>query len=272
MKITKNTKAIIVVHLFGLMTDMNPFIQVAKKYNLAVVEDAAQSIGAKYNEQNIGSMSDAACLSFFPSKNLGGYGDGGMIITKSSELAQKLLLLRNHGFPIGKKYDSYLLGGNFRLDAIQAAILRVKLKYLENWIEKRRLNAEVYKLRFQKLGFDIHPNPDLSKKLKGENFRMGVTDYSMLPVRHVYNQFVVRASKRNDLAMHLTNKNIGSAVYYPYPLHMQKSLAYLGYSEGDFPYSEDASEHALALPIYPELTQTQIHYVCEEIAAFYDAL
>jgi dTDP-4-amino-4,6-dideoxygalactose transaminase len=256
-------KAIIPIHLYGQITDMDPVLKLAEKYRLKIVEDAAQAIGAEYpgeaGFQKACTLGDMGILSFFPSKNLGAYGDGGMVLTGDEELAAKLKLLRTHG---GRnKYFYDILGGNFRLDALQAAILRIKLKYLEGWQQARRERASTYHTLFQESGLvdkgAVQPPPELYKD-------SGVANY------HTYHQYVIRARDRDKLQAFLKEKGIPSAIYYPLGLHQQKCFAYLGYKEGDFPVTEKATHEVLALPIYPELNQDQQEYVVQGIAEFYD--
>jgi len=255
-------KAIIPVHLFGQCADMNPILTLAKKYDLRVIEDAAQAIGAEYPaEEGIkkaGSMGVFGILSFFPSKNLGAYGDGGMVLTDDEELADKLKVLRVHGSKDKYYYD--ILGGNFRLDALQAAVLRIKLKHLENWHHKRKENAGYYDKKFKEIGLLEEgvvklPEPQYNDK-GAENF-------------HIYNQYVIRAKRRDELQGFLKERNVPTAVYYPLSLHLQKCFSYLGYKEGDFPESEKASHEVLALPICPELTQEQQDSIVSCIYNFY---
>jgi len=240
-RITRRTRAIIPVHLYGQMADMDPILEIAKKQNISVIEDAAQAIGSEQGGRRAGSLGAMGCLSFFPSKNLGGFGDGGMVVTNNEELADRLVLLRNHGFR--NKYHNEILGGNFRLDAIQAAVLRVKLKYLDRWTEGRQRNASLYR-----------------QEIRG----------AQLPLerpggRHIYNQFVIRVSNRDELIAHLKESGIGCEVYYPAPMHLQPCFADLGYRKGDLPVSEEAARTTLALPIYPELTPEMIRYVANAV-------
>lgn len=244
-------KAVIPVHLYGQCADMDPILNIAKEYNLFVIEDAAQAIGAEYRGRRAGSMGDFGCFSFFPSKNLGAFGDGGMVITGSDELYDKLRVLRVHGSH--PKYYHKLAGGNFRLDAIQAAIVSVKLKHLDKWTKSRQENAGKYRELFA---------------------NAGITDVVKLPVekedRHIYNQFVICVKdKRDDLRLFLTEAGVGTEIYYPIPMHLQECFLDLNYKKGDFPVAEKAALHTLALPIYPELSDDQMAYVVEKIAAFY---
>lgn len=247
-KITNRTKAIIPVHLYGQCAEMDPVLEIAEKHNLYVIEDAAQAIGAKYKGRKAGSMGDLGCLSFFPSKNLGGYGDGGMIVTNNAELAGKARVLRVHGAK--PKYHHSMVGINSRLDAIQAAVLLVKLKYLDGWSEARRENAEVYNQLFAE---------------QTQGLLTVVTPYVEDYNYHIYNQYVIRVPNRDGVRSYLKEQNIGTSIYYPIPLHLQKCYADLGYHEGDFPESEKASKETLALPVYPELTREQQKWVVENI-------
>jgi dTDP-4-amino-4,6-dideoxygalactose transaminase len=244
-------KAVIPVHLYGQCADMAPILKICEKYNLVVIEDAAQAIGAEYRENRAGSMGDFGCFSFFPSKNLGAFGDGGMVTTNSDEFYAKLRKLRVHGSH--PKYYHQLIGGNFRLDAFQAAVVSVKLKYLDQWTRARQENAGNYRELFK---------------------TAGLTDVVQLPLekenRHIYNQFVISLKeKRDDLRRFLGDAGIGTEVYYPVPLHLQDCFSGLDYKKGDFPTAEHAALHTLALPIYPELSDDQIEYVVEKIKAFY---
>jgi dTDP-4-amino-4,6-dideoxygalactose transaminase len=244
-------KAVIPVHLYGQCADMAPILQICEKHNLFVIEDAAQAIGAEYNGRRAGSMGDFGCFSFFPSKNLGAFGDGGMVTTNSEDLYSKLLKLRVHGSH--PKYYHQLIGGNFRLDALQAAVVSVKLKYLDQWTQARQENARNYRNLFE---------------------TAGLTDAVQLPVeketRHIYNQFVIRVKeRRDDLRRFLSDAGIGTEVYYPVPLHLQECFSYLGYKKGDFPAAEHAALNTLALPIYPELSDDQMAYVVEKIKTFF---
>jgi UDP-2-acetamido-3-amino-2,3-dideoxy-glucuronate N-acetyltransferase len=248
---TEKTKAIMPVHLFGQCADMGPLLDLAYKHGVPVIEDAAQAIGAEFEGRRAGSMGTLGCFSFFPSKNLGAFGDGGMITTNDQALAQSIKVMRNQG--ASPKYYHPVVGGNFRLDAIQAAILRVKLKYLETWTSKRRENAAYYNQRFAESG------------LAGTQ----VVPPKVVHERHIYNQYVIRAQDRDGLRDFLRAKNVGTEIYYPRPIHLQECLAQAGHKEGDFPISERASESVLALPIYPELSRRQQDYVVNQIAEFY---
>jgi dTDP-4-amino-4,6-dideoxygalactose transaminase len=243
--VTKRTKAILPVHLFGQMCDMDPIMEIADKHNLFVIEDAAQSITATYKGRKAGSMGTCGCFSFFPSKNLGGAGDGGMVVTNLDELYQKLMLFRNHGAK--PKYFHKFVGGNFRLDPIQAALLLVKLPRLQEWSEARRRNAVYYNERFN--GTPI------------------VRPYIRPDCVSIYNQYVIRSSTRDALILHLKEKGIGCEVYYPVPLHEQDCFAHLGYKPTDAPQSSAAAREVVAIPVYPELTTEQLDIVASTILA-----
>lgn len=256
-QITHKTKAVIPVHLFGQCADMEPIRELTQRYGLWVIEDAAQAIGSDYirdssTPQRAGSMGDLGCFSFYPSKNLGGFGDGGMVTTNDDGLADRVRLLRVHG--ASAKYYHQCIGVNSRLDALQAAILLVKFRYLEKWTERRRENAAYYdqlfeELDHQKLGIEI--------------------PFVQYDNRHIYNQYVIRVTKRDELREFLSHNEIGTDVYYPLPLHLQECYRDLEYGEGDFPHAEEASRETVALPIYPELTREQQEYVVSKILEFF---
>jgi dTDP-4-amino-4,6-dideoxygalactose transaminase len=246
-RITTRTRAIIPVHLFGQVANMEATLDVAKRHRLPVIEDAAQAIGAERNGRRAGSMGLMGCFSFFPSKNLGGFGDGGMVTTNDPEIAGRLRLLRSHGFRT--KYYNEVLGGNFRLDELQAAVLRVKLVYLDRWTAGRQRNAGLY------------------RELLADSDRVGLP-FEEPGSRHIYNQFVIRSPRRDWLQAHLKEKKIGSEVYYPVPLHLQECFKYLNHSPGEFPVSEQASRETLALPIYPELSPDDVRAVAAAIQEF----
>jgi len=265
-KITPKTKAIIPVHLYGQSAEMDKIINIAKKHNLYIIEDGAQAIGVGYgNGKRVGTLGDIGCFSFFPSKNLGCFGDGGIVTTNNQELYEKLKILRVHGSK--PKYYHKIIGGNFRLDEIQAAVLNVKFPYLEKWSEKRRKNAELYSKLFIESGlasveglitYDekvLLPKPVFKDK--------GIKNY------HIYNQYVIRVKDRDKLKAHLAEKEIGTEVYYPVPFHRQECFKYLNCLDSDYPVSNDAAEHSLALPIYPELTGEQIRFVVDSIKSFF---
>ena len=253
-RITPRTKVVLPVHLFGRCADMAPLLALAARHHLAIVEDAAQAIGAHAEDGGrAGGIGTIGCLSFYPTKNLGGFGDGGMVLTNNPELTDILRSLRNHGSH--GPYEHPRVGGNFRLDEIQAAILLVKLRHLEGWIEARGARAQHYHKAFRSLhleGPDALILPDIPKA-----------------GRHVFNQYVIRTRRRDDLARFLTSRGIGTAIYYPKPLHLQPCFAYLGYKEGDFPESERAAREALALPIYPELTEEMQDQVIQAVGSFF---
>ncbi len=251
---SKRVKAILPVHLYGQCVDMDPIMEIAKKHGIAVVEDAAQAIGATYpsatGTKKAGSLGNLGCFSFFPSKNLGGIGDGGMVVTKDENVADKIRRLRNHGAK--PKYYHSMIGGNFRLDPIQAAALLVKFPHLDTWHQLRQENAAFYDEHLPK---DKVTLPRLAHKREN----------------HIYNQYVIAVpEKRDALRNYLQENEIGTEIYYPVPFHLQECFRYLGYQPGDFPNSEYAANHTLALPIYPELTQDMQTYVIEKIEAYYE--
>jgi dTDP-4-amino-4,6-dideoxygalactose transaminase len=250
--ITSRTRAIVPVHLFGQSADLMPIINAAVPHGVPIIEDAAQAIGAKYHDHAVGGFGAVGCFSFFPSKNLGAFGDAGFVTTNDAALARQLRLLRNHGME--PKYYHHIVGGNFRLDALQAAVLRVKLPHLDAWTAGRQRNAARYRALF------------------GE---AKLTGTARLPVEapdrtHIYNQFVIRAPRRDALQAHLAAAGIGTEVYYPVPFHLQTCFASLGYRRGAFPHAEAAAEDSLALPIYPELTEAQQATVVDAIRNFYE--
>ena len=253
--ITPRTRAIIPVHLYGQTADMDRILELARARNLLVIEDAAQAIGAEYKGRRAGSMGHLGCLSFFPSKNLGGFGDGGMVVTSDAALADRLKLLRNHGYR--PKYYNRLVGGNFRLDAIQAAVLRVKLRYLDQWTAARQRNAATYRELLA-----VHPFTAAG------HARRVVPPYDAGYGRHIYNQFVIRLDARDALLAFLKERQIGSEVYYPVPMHLQECFVDLGYGIGDFPHSEAAAAETLAIPIHPELTDEMIGAVMAALEEF----
>jgi len=260
-KITGKTRAIIPVHLYGQVAEMDPILEIANKYDLFVIEDAAQAIGAEYKGQRAGSIGHLGGFSFFPSKNLGGFGDGGMVVTQDQMLNEQLRLFRNHGYK--PKYYNAVIGGNFRLDAIQAAVLRVKLRHLEKWTSARQANADIYCRLFSEAGLSI----SLDAFQAGESGIVLPTESSKQ--RHIYNQFIIRCHQRSKLIQFLQARNISTEIYYPLPMHLQECFRNLGYHYGDFPISEAAAEQTLALPIYPELTEQMIQQVVQGIVDFY---
>ena len=249
--ITSRTKAIMPVHLFGLAAEMEQINEIARAHHLPVIEDAAQAIGARYHDQNIGNLGACGCFSFFPSKNLGGAGDGGMITTNDAELADRISVLRDHGSR--KKYHYDLLGMNSRLDSLQAAILLVKFKHLDAMAQARRRNADRYRQLFRQAGLE----------------KLIVLPVQPRGLHHVYNQFVIRTPKRDQLREHLRQCGIPTEIYYPSPLHLQPAFAYLGYRPGAFPKSEEASQQVLALPVFPQMTEEQQKMVVNGTADFF---
>ncbi len=246
-KITPKTKAIIPVHIYGQICDMDPIIEIAKKHNLIILEDAAQAIGAEYKNRKL-PIHETAIFSFFPAKNLGAYGDGGAVITHNSEIANKVSKLRDHGRI--SKYESGIVGYGERLDALQAAILDVKLKHLEEWTSKRRENAFKYN--------------DLLKDVKSIEIPFEES-YS----KHVYYVYVIRTKKRTELMKYLKEKEIFTGIYYPIPLHIQPALSFLSYKEGDFPVAEKVAKEILSFPVYPELSKIRVDYITDNIINFY---
>jgi dTDP-4-amino-4,6-dideoxygalactose transaminase len=245
--VTPRTRAIVPVHLFGQTVEMEPLLAIVRRHDLKVIEDAAQAIGAEESGRRAGSLGDAACFSFYPTKNLGAYGDGGMVTTKDPSLAERIDALRRQGSK--KKYHNEMLGFNSRLDEIQAALLRVKLRYLDEWAAGRQRVARRY-----------------GELLAGLPVQ---TPYERPGVRHVYHQYTIRAPRRDDLQAHLKAQGIGTMVYYPVPLHRLPLYAGLGYQEGNLPESEKAAGEVISLPIYPELTEEEIEVVAGAIAGFY---
>jgi len=244
-KISHKTKAIIPVHLYGQPADMDPILKIAKKYDLKIIEDAAQAHGAEYKGKKVGSIGDVTCFSFYPGKNLGAYGDAGMITTNSEEIAKKVKLLRNHG-RITKKYEHEIEGYSSRLDNLQAAILRVKLKYLNQWNGMRRKNARKYNELLNNIGGIITPYE---------------ADYA----KHVYHLYVIRTEDRDKLREELKSNGIATGIHYPIPLHLQPAYKYLGYKRGDFPVAEKSSQEILSLPMFAELSDRQIDEIVKLI-------
>ncbi|MFC1557967.1 DegT/DnrJ/EryC1/StrS family aminotransferase [candidate division KSB1 bacterium] len=243
--VTGRTKAIIPVHLYGQTADMDPILKVAKKYNLKVIEDAAQAHGAEYKNKRAGSIGDAGCFSFFPGKNLGAFGDAGMVITNNEKTAEKIALLRNHGRK--EKHTHIIEGFNYRMDALQAAVLSVKLKYLDGWSKKRRKHASFYN--------ELLADTDVVTPK--------VADYS----KHVYHIYCIRSKVRDKIIIALNDHNIAAGIHYPIPLHLQPCYEYLSYKKGDFPVTEKITQEILSIPIYPELTDEQINLICRIIKA-----
>lgn len=248
--ITERTKAAIPVHLFGQCADMTPIMKICEAKKIPIIEDAAQAIGTEYQGKRAGSIGTIGCFSFFPSKNLGAMGDGGMTTTNDPELAEKLKIFRAHGSK--PKYFHKYIGGNFRLDALQAVILQAKLKHLDSWSKGRQENAATYDRLFKEAGAEKWIT--LPWRRSGD--------------RHIFNQYVIRAPKRDELRKFLADNGVSTEIYYPLSLHMQECFAYLGHKEGDFPESEKAAAGSLALPIYPELTTSQQERVVSTICDF----
>jgi dTDP-4-amino-4,6-dideoxygalactose transaminase len=246
-RVTPRTRAIVAVHLYGLAADMDLIVAFAKSRKLPLIEDNAQAIGASYKTRRTGSFGDVACLSFYPTKNLGAYGDAGMVVSNSEEIAARIRTLRNHGQT--SKYLSSEPGWNSRLDELQAAVLRVKLRHLAEWQRARRSNAAEYTRLLQQV-------PGVMPPLEPEGFE------------HVYHQYTIRSERRDALQQHLAARKIGSTVYYPHPLHLQPLYAPLGHKPGNFPHAERAAQEVLSLPMYPELRKDQIARVVEAIADF----
>ncbi|MBZ5676637.1 MAG: DegT/DnrJ/EryC1/StrS family aminotransferase [Acidobacteriia bacterium] len=246
-KVTTKTRAIIPVHLYGQMAEMDAIMQVAEEHGLVVIEDAAQAIGAEYKGRRAGSIGHYGCFSFFPSKNLGAAGDGGMVVTNDAQRAEKVRVLRGHGSK--PKYYHKLVGGNFRLDAIQAAIVSAKLPHLDEWTSARQRNAKRYDQLFGEAGLPV-----------------GIP--AVVASRHIFNQYVIRVSGRDELQAHLQKNGVGTEVYYPVPMHVQECFAYLGHKAGSYPESERAAKETLALPIHPELTEPQAQFVVDCVREF----
>jgi len=248
--ITPRTKAVMPVHLFGAAADMDPILAAAERAGVAVIEDAAQAIGATYRSRPVGGIGALGCFSFFPSKNLGAFGDAGLVTTNDDALAAKARLLRTHGMK--PKYYHHLVGGNFRMDALQAAVLRVKAPHLAGWTEGRRRNAARYRALFREAAVD----------------RLVTLPDDPTDRRHIYNQFVIRTADRDGLKRHLDEQGIGNEIYYPVPFHLQPCFQDLGYRRGAFPHAERAADESLAIPIYGELTEAQQRSVVSTIAEF----
>ena len=273
-RITPRTRAILPVHLFGQCAEMDPILELACEHNLVVIEDAAQAIGAEYKGRRAGSMGHYGCFSFFPSKNLGCCGDGGMVTTNDAARADRLRILRAHGSK--PKYHHKHIGGNFRLDALQAAIVTVKLRHLDTWTACRQANADRYRRLFAAAGLVNNPiilphdptSESPAPRAPGAS-HPPIHPSTHLPNRHIYNQFILRVPNRDALQSHLESNNIGTEVYYPVPMHTQECFAHQGYQEADMPESARAARETLAIPIYPELTNDQAQHVVDTIAGFY---
>ncbi len=267
---TPRTRAILPVHLYGQAADMDPILAIAHSRGVPVIEDAAQAIGTEYKGRRAGSMGRVGCFSFFPSKNLGGFGDGGLVTTGDADLAARLQELRMHGSE--RKYYHHMVGGNFRLDALQAAVLRVKLRYLDGWTAGRQQNAAAYNRLFLDAGLVDPERCIIALPLESPVAGSGAPRSDQTPPaghRHIYNQYVIRCHRRDELRDHLQQRKIGCDIYYPVPLHLQECFADLGGRPGQFPVSELAAGQTLALPIFPELGQERMETVVNAIADFY---
>jgi dTDP-4-amino-4,6-dideoxygalactose transaminase len=259
-KSTEKTRAILPVHLYGQCADMDALERIAAEHRLAIVEDAAQAIGAEWRGRGAGSLGTAAAFSFYPTKNLSAYGEAGIVTTTRPEMAEHMRRLRNHGMP--RRYYHEEFGWNGRMDAIQAAVLRVKLGHLEGWNEKRRQHAATYNRLIAEAGLT-------SGQTSGQN-RAPVRPLAQSPqARHVFHQYVIRAQRRDDLRKFLSERKVGTEIYYPLPLHLQPVFGYLGLKAGDLPVAEQAAREVLALPMFPELTEAEIRSVVESVAEFY---
>ncbi|HAY33381.1 MAG TPA: DegT/DnrJ/EryC1/StrS family aminotransferase [Ignavibacteria bacterium] len=265
--INKNTKAIVPVHLYGQCADMDPIMEIANEHGIIVIEDAAQAIGSQYKDgRKAGSIGHIGCFSFYPSKNLGCFGDGGLVTTNDETLYETLKIMRVHG---GKpKYYHKVIGGNFRLDAIQAAVLNVKFPHLDSWTAKRQENAELYTKFFKENGLaETEGKIEYDEKNK-VLLPEPVYKKDNLKYYHIYNQYVIRVQNRDELRKNLTENEIGTEIYYPVPFHLQECFADLGYKKGDFPVSEWCAADSIALPIYPELSNEQIEFTVKTISNF----
>jgi dTDP-4-amino-4,6-dideoxygalactose transaminase len=249
-------RALLPVHLYGQCADMDALRQIADEFHLPIIEDAAQAIGAKWRDENAGSLGASAAFSFYPTKNLSAYGDAGLVTTRDLSMAEHMRNLRNHGSP--RRYYHEEVGWNCRMDAIQAAILRVKLPHIETWNQERRQRATNYNRLLAEAGLVSKRNDSPIKQLSTSPHAF-----------HVFHQYVIRAHRRNELRKFLSDRKIGTEVYYPIPLHLQPCFAYLGYSAGDLPESERAAREVLALPMFPELTEAEQNCVVESMAEFY---
>ncbi len=266
-EITVKTKAVIPVHLYGQSCEMDEIIKIAKKNGLKVIEDGAQAIGVQYKDgRHVGTIGDIGCFSFFPSKNLGGYGDGGLVISNDDKLAERLKILRVHGGE--PKYYHKIIGGNFRLDAIQAAVLKVKLPFLDGWSQKRRENAEDYNKSFIAAGLAEETGKIYFNEKNKVLLPKAIYKSDTIKNFHIYNQYIIRIEKRDELRQFLAKNEISTEIYYPVPFHMQECFANLGYKRGDFPLSEMSADTSIALPIYPELSKNQIEFVVKTIKEF----
>ncbi len=271
--ITDRTRAIVPVHLYGQSADMDRIMSIAAERGVAVVEDAAQAIGVRYKDgRPVGSIGTVGCFSFFPSKNLGAFGDGGLVTTNDPELYERLRIMRVHGGE--RRYYHSVIGGNFRLDEIQAAVLNVKLPHLDDWSRRRAENAARYDELFRAAGLAAPAGEETAGDEKRDfPIALPLRSYesSDVPNSHIFNQYVIRATRRDALRAHLSEREIGNEVYYPVPFHLQECFGDLGYKQGDFPEAERAAAEVLALPVYPELTDEQIRFVVDSMREFYAA-
>jgi dTDP-4-amino-4,6-dideoxygalactose transaminase len=271
-KITAKTRAIIPVHLYGQMADMEAVMAIARKHNLVVIEDAAQAIGAERHGKRAGSLGHYGCFSFFPSKNLGAAGDGGMIVTNDAQRSEKLARLRAHGSK--PKYYHKVVGGNFRLDTLQAAVVTAKLRHLDSWTSARQRNAQRYDKLFASSSLAIADSSRYAQNGHDKSSTNGAPQVVLPKViaeRHIFNQYIIRSSRRDQLKTALQEKGVSTEIYYPVPMHLQECFASLGYKAGAFPNSESAAQETLALPIYPELSDAQAAYVVESVKSFFAA-
>lgn len=266
--LSQKTKAIIPVHLYGQSADMDEILAIGEEFSIPVIEDAAQAIGSQYkNGQKVGSMGMMGCFSFYPTKNLGAFGDAGLITTNDEDLYVKLKQMRNHGME--PKYFHKFIGGNFRIDALQAAILNVKFPNLDSWSAARRNNASLYNYAFIQAGLATETGKIHFDEQNIILLPKAVFEESGAQNHHIYNQYIVRLPKRDELRAVLSQKNIGTEIYYPVPFHRQECFTYLNCTDSDFPVANFAAEHSLALPIYPELPEEHINFVVQTIAEFY---
>jgi dTDP-4-amino-4,6-dideoxygalactose transaminase len=265
-RVTSRTRAIIPVHLYGQMADMDSVLSVAERYDLVVIEDAAQAIGAEHKGRRAGSLGRYGCLSFFPSKNLGAAGDGGMVVTNDVARAERLRCLRVHGSR--PKYHHGMIGGNFRLDALQAAVVSAKLRYLDDWTAARQRNAERYDALLEE--WISRESAAGARAARGGSGWAERVRPRVVTDRHIFNQYVIRVPQRDELKSALYQMGIGTEIYYPVPMHVQECFLYLGYQSGAFPECEAAARETLALPVYPELTDAQIEYVVDAIRQFFE--
>ncbi len=266
-KITSRTKVIIPVHLYGQSADLDAIMAIAKKHNLKVVEDGAQAIGVQYKDGRfVGTIGDIGCFSFFPSKNLGGFGDGGIVTTNDPALGEKMRIQRVHGME--PKYYHKMMGGNFRLDALQAAVLRVKLPHLDSWSAKRRENADTYTKYFIAAGLTSETGKIKFDSKNKVLLPKAVYKESGFKNHHIYNQYIIRVENRDSVIDYLRKKEIGCEIYYPVPFHRQECFKYLHCSDSEYPVANSAAKDSIALPIYPELTDEQLKFVVDSVSEF----